>query len=131
MEPIRLLIVDTSPEFLEAAASLLSAHPHAHVVGLARTGAEALRLIGPLAPDLVLVDLLMPGMDGLTVTRRIKAMPSPPAVVVLTYNQSAELRQQALDAGAIAFVNKERIVDDVFAIIDARIAQSRKGPAGV
>ncbi len=81
------------------------------VVGVAETGAEGVRRVGRLKPDLVLMDIRMPGMDGLEATARIRARGGAPVVIVLTLDDSAEARAAALAAGADDFVGKREEVD--------------------
>ena len=77
------------------------------VVGEAGTGEEAVRLAGTLHPDVVLMDLLMPGMDGIEATRRVRALPEPPAVLILTtYGDDARVRE-AVQAGATGYLLKD------------------------
>lgn len=107
MKKLRVLLVDDSREFINSAASLLSLRPELDVVGQARSGAEAIRLATELEPDLVLMDIAMPQMNGLEATRRIKAKPSPPRVVVLTLHNNAEYRSAARAVGSDGFLSKE------------------------
>jgi DNA-binding NarL/FixJ family response regulator len=128
---IRILIVDDSPEFLEAAATLLSAHPHVQIVGTARSAAHAMQLIREHAPHLVLMEAVMPGVSGITVIKRIVELPSPPEVVIVTFYNSVELQRQAKAVGAAAVVHKNRLVEDVFPLIDARVPGAGGPPAAV
>jgi DNA-binding NarL/FixJ family response regulator len=83
------------------------------VVGEAGTGEEALRLAASLRPDVVLMDLLMPGMDGIEATRQLRALADPPAVVVLTtYGDDARVRE-AIHAGALGYLLKDLLRDDL------------------
>ena len=118
MRPIRVLLVDDSPEFLRSAADFLSLHPRVQVVGCAQSGSEGVGLAHQLSPDLVLMDLVMPGMNGLQATREIKAQPVP-RVVIVTLHDNAEYRRAASAAGADGFVSKEQFGDTVLAVIDA------------
>ena len=81
---LRVLLVDDSPEFLDAAERFLKAEEGITLVGRARSGEESLGMVAALAPDLVLMDLVMPGIGGLKATRYIKAVRPAPRVVILT-----------------------------------------------
>ena len=106
MRSIRVLLVDDNLQFLRSTVSLLSKEPQAKVVGEARSGAEALRKFKELTPDLVLMDLVMPEMNGLEATRRIKTGNVPTRIIILTLYDNAEYRKAALDVGADGFVAK-------------------------
>lgn len=106
MTPVRVLLVDDNPGYLEAAARLLAADPAVHVLGEAGTGEEALAMLNRTQPDVVLMDLSLPGMSGLEATRRIKARPGAPKVVIVTLHDEPEYRAAALGAGADEFVGK-------------------------
>jgi DNA-binding NarL/FixJ family response regulator len=109
MNPLRLLLVDDSAEFLESAARLLALHPELRVIGRAASGSAALEQVAALEPDLVLMDLAMPGMNGLETTRHIKARPAAPRVVIMTLYDVAEYRTAARDATADGFIAKSSI----------------------
>ncbi len=103
---MRVLLVDDSPQFAQAATRFLSAVPDMEIVGHARSGMEALELALQLHPTLVLMDVIMPEMDGLETTRRMKRMAMPPQIIVLTLHDNAEYRYKARLAGADGFVSK-------------------------
>jgi DNA-binding NarL/FixJ family response regulator len=109
MTPLRLLLVDDSPEFLESAARLLAQHQGLRIVGRAASGISALEQVAALNPDLVLMDLAMPSMNGLETTRQIKARPAPPRVVIMTLYDVAEYRAAARAAMADGFIAKSSI----------------------
>jgi DNA-binding NarL/FixJ family response regulator len=88
--------VDDSPEFLELVARCLAVAPHIEIVGRTRSGREALEQVARLQPDLVLMDLAMPGMNGLEATQRIKAQPGAPRVVMLTMYDDPAYRAAAI-----------------------------------
>jgi len=106
MHPIRTILVDDNAEFLNSAALFLSADSSIEIAGRALSGKEALELVATLIPDLVLMDLVIPDMDGLEITRRIKARQNAPCVVILTLHDNAEYRAAAQKVGADGFVAK-------------------------
>src|SRR5262245_24857750 len=106
MAKTRVLLVDDSADFLESATLLLTAAPGLLVVGRAASGEEALAEIERLLPDLVLMDVQMPGIGGLEATRRIKARAHAPRVILLTMHDTTEYREAAEAAGANGFLSK-------------------------
>lgn len=96
---------------------ILESEPGFRVVGEAADGAGAVEAVQQLRPDVVCLDVQMPGIDGLEAARRIAALPDPPAVLILTTFDSDDALFQALEAGASAFLLKnaspERLIDAV------------------
>jgi len=84
MNPIKILLVDDQSLFREGLRTLLSVQPEFDVVGEASNGEEALRLVAQLRPNIVLMDLRMPVMDGVTATRRLRELFPECKVIVLT-----------------------------------------------
>lgn len=109
----RIFLVDDNPDFISASRRFLSFEPDIEVVGWAASGREALEQVPRLRPDLVLMDLTMPKMNGLETTRRLKAQPFRPAVVILTVHQSEEFRAAAEAAGADSFISKSDLVEQL------------------
>lgn len=107
--PLRTLIVDPSPVFASGAGAFFVDRPALDVVGTARTGAEALREAGSIRPDLVLLEAVLPEIDGFRLTRALKALPSPPLVVMVTFFASEAARENAFAAGADGFLAKDEI----------------------
>jgi PAS domain S-box-containing protein len=103
---VRILLVDDSNQFLEVAARFLADQPGLSIVGSAVSGEDAIRQVDRLDPDVVLMDVSMPGMGGLEATRRLKARPAPPRIVVVSMHDSYELRRMAEAAGADGYVGK-------------------------
>jgi DNA-binding NarL/FixJ family response regulator len=96
---------------------ILESEPGFRVVGEASDGARAVEAVQELRPDVVCLDVQMPGVDGLEAARRIAALPHPPAVLILTTFDSDDALFQALEAGASGFLLKnaspERLIDAV------------------
>jgi DNA-binding NarL/FixJ family response regulator len=118
---IRLLLVDDRPLFLELEATFFIAHPRIVIVGRASSGIEAVDQTARLYPDLVLMDLSMPGMNGLEATSRIKKQPNPPRIIILTMHDLPAYRDISRVAGADGFVTKAdfglpllRMIDELF-----------------
>lgn len=106
MQKVRILLVDDNRAFLSAAQGLLATLPEVEIVGCATSGQEALDEVARLAPDLVLMDVMMPGMNGFETARLIRAPGVAPQVVIVTLHDSAEYHAAALRSGARALVSK-------------------------
>jgi DNA-binding NarL/FixJ family response regulator len=106
-EKIRVLIVDDQALIRTGIQSLLVRKPDIEVVGQASSGAEALRLVHELQPDVVLMDVIMPGMDGVEATRHLAGRGSPPAVIILTTFRDDEYILRGLAAGARGYLLKD------------------------
>ncbi len=101
---LRTLIVDDEPLAVERMQIICAGLPSPAVVGTASDGAAALRLVEALHPDLVLLDMTMPELDGLGVARRLAGAPSPPAIVFVTAHDSFAV--EAFDLDAVDYVLK-------------------------
>ena len=117
MTLVRTLLVDDSPEFLGAAAHFLATDSQIEVVGHALSARKAIEEVTRLQPDLVLMDVAMPGMNGFAATRQIKERPNPPRVIVLTLYDNDEYRAQAQAAGADGFVAKSEFGTQLLPLI--------------
>ena len=109
MLPLRILLVDDSQVFIDSFPRFLAMDARLEIIGRVLSGEEALEQVSLLCPDLVLIDLTMPRMNGLEATRRMKAQISAPYVVILTLNDSSEYRAASVVAGADGFVTKSEI----------------------
>lgn len=110
---ITILQVDDSEVFLEAAKEFLSSQTGFRLVGQARSGEEAIEQFAALSPDLVLLDLFMPGMNGLDTTRRLKAQPGAPKIIIVSMHNGSAYRSVALVAGADAFLSKQQFTKEL------------------
>jgi len=114
---ITLLLVDNDPLLRQGLRGWLERAPDITVVGEASTGTEAMTLAHTLQPDVVLVDLSMPTMDGIATTTRLRALASHSAVVLLSLYDDAILRAHAHAAGTVRVVGKQEGVKALLAAI--------------
>ncbi len=119
---MKVLITDDQRVVREGLATIVEGFPGTEVVGLAEDGAEALELARSGQPDVVLMDLRMPRMDGVEATRAIRAEHPSVAVVVLTTYADDESILAALSAGAAGYLTKDASRDDIRRALDAAVA---------
>ncbi len=119
MECIRILLVDDQALFREGLRTLLSVQPDFQVVGEASNGQEALRLAASLRPAVVLMDLHMPVLDGVSATRQLHQEQPACKVIALTTFDDDETVFEALRAGAIGYLLKDTVSDKLFEAIRA------------
>jgi DNA-binding NarL/FixJ family response regulator len=105
--PIRLAIVDDDPLVRSGLALMLSGSPDLEIVAQAGDGAEAQGMVAAHHPDVVLMDIRMPRLDGLVATQRIRARPDAPQIIVLTTFDADDYVLRALRAGAAGFLLKD------------------------
>ncbi|HEY65983.1 MAG TPA: chemotaxis response regulator protein-glutamate methylesterase [Caldilineae bacterium] len=120
---IRVLVVDDSAYVRKVVSQMLMRSPFIEVVGTARDGKEALEKVEELQPDVVTLDLIMPGMDGVAFLREQMARRPIPVVIVSIASESGDLAMQALDLGALDFVQKPTALatEKIFDISDELI----------
>jgi two-component system nitrate/nitrite response regulator NarL len=106
LRPIRLFLVDDHGLVLQAVRLALEPHPDVEIVGETTTGSEVLPRVAELQPDLVLLDIRMPGLDGLQVLDRLREHHPDIKVVMLSGVEDAELAAEAFRRGAKAFLGK-------------------------
>jgi DNA-binding NarL/FixJ family response regulator len=122
----RILIADDDRFFAEMLRNALSSHDEFEVIGVVGNGAAAVAEAETLKPALVLMDLAMPLMDGIQATRQIRELPHPPAVVLITGEDSESADKRAFDAGASAYLRKS---EELVSVIDLIVAVSRLSTA--
>lgn len=121
-KPIRVMLVDDHAVVRSGLSAFLTIYDDLELAGEARDGVEAVRLCRHLQPDVVLMDLVMPEMDGATATRQIRQFCPHTQVIVLTSFREDELVQGALQAGAIGYLLKNVAADDLARAIRAAAA---------
>ncbi|MDV5149244.1 response regulator transcription factor [Streptomyces sp. SBC-4] len=114
---IRLIIVDDDPLVRAGLTLMLGGADDLEIVGEGADGREVPELVDRLAPDVVLMDIRMPHVDGLTATERLRALPGAPEVVVLTTFHADEQVLRALRAGAAGFVLKDTPPAEIVAAV--------------
>jgi DNA-binding NarL/FixJ family response regulator len=126
---IRVLIADDHPLMRKGLADILAGVEGIEVVGAAQDGAAALALAHAVRPDIVLMDISMPGMDGIEATERLIEMNIGARVVMLTSYSEREKITQALAAGAVSYLTKDSPPDAVIRAIRSAATVSDRRPA--
>jgi DNA-binding NarL/FixJ family response regulator len=126
---IRLLLVDDQPSVRQGLRMRLSVEPDITVVGEASNGREAMALVQQLAPDIVLMDVEMPEMDGIEAAAVMCASTPQSAIVMLSIHDDVSTRARAHAAGAAAFVTKSGAIEVLLATI-RQTAEQRKTETG-
>lgn len=109
----RVLIADDHPLFRQSVRTVLENEPGFEVIGEASDGVEAVKMTDELFPDIVLMDITMPGLDGLEATRQIKAGHPEIAVLVLTIHDDEQHAVEILEAGAAGYLTKSVFGEDI------------------
>jgi len=128
--PIRLLIVDDHPVVRDGLKGMLSGQPGFEIAGEAADGLQGVQLAAQLKPDVVLMDLRMPNLDGAAATQRIRStLPGVRVLVLTTYDSDAEILK-AIEAGATGYILKDAPREELFRAIRATAqGQSYLSPA--
>ncbi len=129
MPPISVLLVDDNPTFLRILTRFLSEHDEVIVVGTAGDGEEALAMAGTLHPEVILLDLAMPGLSGLETIPRLRSMVPHAGIIALTVLDTNGYREAASAAGADDFVCKANLAGDLVPAI-GRVIQSGSSQRG-
>ena len=128
-QPPTVLLVDDNETVLSRAKAALSAR--CVILGTARDGHAALEAAAALQPAVIVLDISMPGMNGLELARRLRASGSTARLVFLTVHEEEELILAARNAGAIGYVLKSRLSEDLeVAVFEARAGRSFQSTLG-
>ena len=117
MKRIRILIADDHSVVREGLRALFQRVPEFNVIGEAADGEEVLRLVGDLRPDVAVVDISMPKVNGIEVTRRIRRSSPQTRVLILTIHEDEEYVYQMFAAGANGYVVKDAGKNDLFTAV--------------
>jgi DNA-binding NarL/FixJ family response regulator len=118
-DPVRVLIVDDDALVRSGLAMIFGGVPDIEVVGEVADGADVVDAVGELSPGVVLMDIRMPGVDGIEATGRARGLPDPPEVLILTTLQADENVLRALRAGASGFLLKDTPPAQIVAAVRA------------
>jgi len=121
MERARILIVDDHEIFRKGLRTLLESRPHLEICGEAINGLEAVQKTRDLRPDVVLMDISMPEIDGLQATRLIRSEPIHAQVLILSQHDSPHMLAAALKAGANGYVTKSQVSQCLLAALESVI----------
>ena len=127
-QPIRVLLVDDDPVFRELLAFVLRSDLGAEIVGAAGDGAKGVELAEALRPDVVVMDLRMPCMDGFEATRSIVSSVEGASVLVVSSSTDPMDVERAMDAGAVGYVPKELAVAELSAEVE-RLRPTERAPS--
>jgi two-component system invasion response regulator UvrY len=122
MAPIGVLLVDDSPFFLATTTRILAKDARVRIVGQALSGEAALEQLRQVDCDLVLLDIALPQMNGLEVAQRLRELPEPPRVVLLSLNDLPEYREAAANC-ADAFLGKSQAATQLLPLIRSLFAE--------
>ena len=119
---ITVLLADDNPVFLASVWGLLYLLPNTKIIAEARDGEEALAKAWQLKPDLLLLDIVMPKLNGLDVARAMQSWPRAPRIIFLSMNDDEAYRAAARDLGAFGFVAKSDFVVGLILLIERLVA---------
>jgi len=119
MSPMRVLVVEDFAPFLQVIRSTLAERPDVQVIGEVADGLEGVQKAELLEPDLVLLDIGLPTLNGIEAARQIRKLAPESKIIFLSQESSGELVQEALNVGAWGYVVKTRTATDLLAAVDA------------
>jgi DNA-binding NarL/FixJ family response regulator len=122
---VRVLVVDDYEPFRRFVCSTLGQRPHLKVIGEASDGPEAVQKAEELQPDLVVLDIGIPTLNGIEATRRIRKLSTDSKILILTQESSADVAQEVLSLGALGYVVKSRAASELLAAVEA-VCQGRR-----
>lgn len=124
MKKLRVFLVDDSRVFIYAAKAMLASLPNVEVVGTADSAESALQQIPGLSPELVFMDLSLPGMNGIRAMREINALPIAPKLVLLSLHARSDYRDAVFASGGMAMICKSDFAHEVPDLIDSLLEEA-------
>ena len=121
LSTVRILVVDDFALFRQFVVGLLGKRPELQVVGEASDGLEALQKAVELRPDLILLDIGLPSLNGIEVAQKMRSLVPESKIIFLTQESSADVVQEALSLGARGYVAKIKAQVDLFAAVEAAL----------
>jgi DNA-binding NarL/FixJ family response regulator len=117
--PTRILVVEDFLSYRQTICSILSSHPDFHVIGEVSDGLEAVQKAVELKPDLILLDIGLPSLNGIEVARQVRKLAPESRIIFLTQESSADIVQEALRLGARGYIFKGKAGNDVLPAMKA------------
>jgi DNA-binding NarL/FixJ family response regulator len=119
LSTVRILVVDDFEMFRQFVVELLGKRPELQVVGQASDGLEAIQKAVELRPDLILLDIRLPNLNGIEVARQMRSLVPESKIIFLTQESSADVVQKAFSVGARGYVTKNMLLADLLAGVEA------------
>jgi DNA-binding NarL/FixJ family response regulator len=131
MSSVRVLVVEDFAPFREFICSTLVKRPGLQIICEVSSGLEAVQKAEELKPDLILLDIGLPGLNGLEAARQIRRLSAESKIIFLTQEVSAEVVQEALSLGACGYVVKPKAAGELMAAVDAALEGRRFVSSGL
>jgi DNA-binding NarL/FixJ family response regulator len=122
MASVRILVVEDFPPFRQVVSTKLATRDDLQVICEVSDGLDAVRKAGELRPDLIVLDIGLPGLNGIEAARQIRTLAPESKIIFLTQESSAEVVQEALRLGACGYVKKLKAAKELLAAVDAVIS---------
>jgi len=119
LSTVRILVVEDFEKFRHFVVEMLGKRPELQVVGEASDGLEALQKAAELRPDLILLDIGLPSLNGIEVARQMRSLVPESKIIFLTQESSSDVVQEVLGLGARGYVNKNMVLADLFAAVES------------